>query len=756
MIKAFILLFLHCISLTNIDNCVSLEEFLAVIEPSDKAKNRMLKAFKSVTGNKGTIKTSSIFRRTQREAKHTDNNAKSLHNRDDESSDESGDDFNDRTMRQEEDDRTTTEENDRTTTEEDDNEDKKAIENLLQISNLQQNENKTIEEKEWIVDNVEDLKLLEDELKIENVRLLSDEKDLERIHKIKSIKDTQGAQAEALFVKMGNDKEMFIKIYEINQTITSDIPELDVLEQLSNRHPLYLPIYFGCVVNTNDNTKKFAILEERMTKDMNSTIKEHSFLRSFSSRLFLPMFGELSDETKIGLILMPILGLMAMHAEGIVHMDIKPANLVYKEQNGIRVIKLIDFGVSHDISGKTEEVPRKDREIGSPFFMDPNMVNKSFTYDQFYKADAYCLGLTLIYIIYGSDLIQHPGFKGISEHEIIMKASGLQKTNENRYDNIKSYFELLNKYPEKGNEDQTEGLLTRRELFVRFNKTLLGLIEYDHTNRLSVKEAADMIEGILREFPYGDESPYLQKNADYLSDQFYDADDKTIIKSNLLIKKPFTSSAFWSKKDVQTSKAEPQISLNSEEAIFGYHKVVVNENNNLFKLTKKGMALPQSSPLGDPAFISPLVLKTKLNPNLKVSPNFKEMAAKLFYQQNERRIFGKRDDLNAIFDSKIEGNNQIANPRGQNLKRVLQLSPLPTSSHSVFKPSIDASNLQFGKQPTKKQANEILLPALPQKNIRDQKNQPINQMQRTSNDFYGQNLPQIKGAQINNHQFELI
>jgi len=80
-------------------------------------------------------------------------------------------------------------------------------------------------------------------------------------------------------------------------------------------------------------------------------------------------------------------GLTYMHAVGILHLDIKAANILLTE-NG--VIKLADFGVSQVL--KNVEMTHTDY-IGSPLFMAPEIIKKEGFNN---KADIWSLGITII------------------------------------------------------------------------------------------------------------------------------------------------------------------------------------------------------------------------------------------------------------------------------------------------------------------------------------------------------------------------
>jgi hypothetical protein len=82
-------------------------------------------------------------------------------------------------------------------------------------------------------------------------------------------------------------------------------------------------------------------------------------------------------------------------SEGIVHRDVKPANILYRAADGIA--KLSDFGLAKRVG--VSHGTRDGEGVGTPCYMPPEQLNNARNVD--HRADVYSLGASLYHLLSG-------------------------------------------------------------------------------------------------------------------------------------------------------------------------------------------------------------------------------------------------------------------------------------------------------------------------------------------------------------------
>lgn len=176
------------------------------------------------------------------------------------------------------------------------------------------------------------------------------------------------------------------------------------------------------------------------------------FVKGIDMSKYLQTNGPLNEDMTIHFFTLILDSIGFLHKKGILHLDIKPSNIMVTSDLGIKVL---DLGISAKVS---EGEPMK-KKCGSPSFMAPEQINgeKLGTY-----TDIYQIGVTLFNMVTGKlpfsgstqkeifdkicnqpfpQLIDFSEYADESLQAVIDKA--IQKKGEDRYKSCEEFKEAL-------------------------------------------------------------------------------------------------------------------------------------------------------------------------------------------------------------------------------------------------------------------------------------------------------------------------
>lgn len=130
-----------------------------------------------------------------------------------------------------------------------------------------------------------------------------------------------------------------------------------------------------------------------------------------------------------------------MHAQGVVHRDIKPDNLLLTEDD---VLKIVDFGVS-EMFEKASDM-RTAKSAGSPAFMPPELCVTKHGDVSGKAADIWSMGVSLYCLRFGKIPFERSGVLELYE---AIKHDQVDFESDNEPEFIDLMKKLLEKDPNK-------------------------------------------------------------------------------------------------------------------------------------------------------------------------------------------------------------------------------------------------------------------------------------------------------------------
>lgn len=177
---------------------------------------------------------------------------------------------------------------------------------------------------------------------------------------------------------LSNQEEVAIKILKnTTKTITHFEAELLTLKKV--KHPNIIQLY-----SSHKSQRHLYIIMEKMDMSLTKFVTDNFLYVNFETPLGEEYFNERQKKV-IKIIRMILLGINALHKNGIIHRDIKLGNILVN----IKTIKICDFGLSTNKENN-------NTFCGTEDYLAPEIINRN-KYDK--KVDIYGIGLIMFVLL---------------------------------------------------------------------------------------------------------------------------------------------------------------------------------------------------------------------------------------------------------------------------------------------------------------------------------------------------------------------
>lgn len=123
------------------------------------------------------------------------------------------------------------------------------------------------------------------------------------------------------------------------------------------------------------------------------------YLEGHDLQMELERRGQLPHDEVVDYVLQACAGMMEAHGLGIVHRDLKPSNLFLANDGEMRIVKVLDFGISKVQNEGDAKLTAAESVMGTAMYMSPEQVRSSGTVDA--RSDVWSLGVILFELLTG-------------------------------------------------------------------------------------------------------------------------------------------------------------------------------------------------------------------------------------------------------------------------------------------------------------------------------------------------------------------
>jgi serine/threonine protein kinase len=142
------------------------------------------------------------------------------------------------------------------------------------------------------------------------------------------------------------------------------------------------------------------------------------YLEGINLETLVREFGP-QDPGRVAHILRQVAGSLAeAHGVGLVHRDVKPANIILCQRGGVPdVAKVVDFGLAKDLEGASSAALTRATDItGTPMYLAPEAITDPEMVDG--RSDLYALGAVGYYLLAGAHVFEGGTLVEVCSHHL--------------------------------------------------------------------------------------------------------------------------------------------------------------------------------------------------------------------------------------------------------------------------------------------------------------------------------------------------
>ncbi len=207
------------------------------------------------------------------------------------------------------------------------------------------------------------------------------------------------------------------------------------------------------------------------------------------------------EQKALEIILQVTVALRHAHAQGLIHRDVKPKNIMLTKEGAV---KLADMGLAREVGDDKTAMAEAGRAYGTPYYISPEQIRGDINIDC--RADIYALGATFYHMLAGRVPFDGSSPSAVMHKHLKEPLVPPDHINSNLSSGVGEIIEVMMHKDPDDRYPSTEELISDLEAVARGEPPLQAREKYDHEllQTLATKGAA--IEEATEEESVGDGS----------------------------------------------------------------------------------------------------------------------------------------------------------------------------------------------------------------------------------------------------------